>query len=68
MSKLEQLQTEIYKIDGNWYHVGKKLTALLNAGELGGMKMYLTGVSDVVYLKGSPKKISEALKNISNIL
>lgn len=68
MNKLEQLQTEIYKIDGDWFHIGKKMQSLLSAGHVDLLCVYVTAVSDVVFIKGSPKKVSEALQNISKIL
>lgn len=70
MSKLEQLQENIWEIgkNSNWYHVSQCLQTALNNGALGVMKAYLKGVEDVVYIKGCPRKIAECLKNIKEIL
>ena len=68
MSKYEQLLSEIYKVDGDWTFIGKHLQAELENGNLTAFEQYFKGVSDVVYLKGCPRKIRTAFENISSIL
>lgn len=67
MSKYEQLLTEIYKIDGDWEHIGRNLHSLLQGGDVQGLKNYLQGVRDVLFLKTCPRHIAQALRNIFEI-
>ena len=68
MSKFDDLNTAIYKIDGDWYHIGQKMQKMLDSGDLDSLRTYVQGISDVVFIKGCPRKVALALQQISQIL
>lgn len=69
MSKFDNLTAAISQIDtDDWQHVGQKMQKMLDSGDLDSLRTYVQGISDVVFIKGCPRKVALALQQISQIL